>query len=185
MHTWNRFRMSQTPRYAMNQSGKCRVKPSRAGLSWREPAHLPAPRSVSWQSAQAWLRWPTRLKYTARPRSYAAAASGLVMSTFTGIPFDCILMSMVMLRLSALSASISRPVVSGAWTDRKSPIDMIRRYVERYFGYFVATPFMAFSGPPAWQSAHALPAGPFADHTGRALSVNITAGFVAGSRLSP
>ena len=32
----------------------------------------------------------------------------------------------------------------------------------KYFGYVVATPFMAFSGPPAWQSAHALPAGPFA-----------------------
>ncbi|PYN92582.1 MAG: hypothetical protein DMD89_27205 [Candidatus Rokuibacteriota bacterium] len=106
-------------------------------------------------------------------------------STFTGIPFDCILMSMVMLRLSAPSASISLPVVAGAWTVRKSSIDMTRPYAEKYFGYFVATPRMAFSGPPAWQSAQAFAAGPLADHTAWAFSAKRIAGFVAGSKLSP
>src|SRR2546422_7814793 len=71
---------------------------------------------------------------------------------------------MVMLRLSALSASISLPVISGAWTVRKSPIDMTRRYPEKYFGYFVAAPFIAFSGPPAWQSAQPITEEPTADH---------------------
>src|SRR6266571_8783196 len=185
MQTWKRFRMSHIPRYAMNQSGKCLVSPSRATFKRRAPAYLPAPRSVSWQSAQAWFRCPTLLKYRARPRSYAAAASGLVTSTFTGIPFDCILMRMVMLRLSALSASISLPVIAGAWTVRKSPTDMTRPYAGRYFGYLVATPFMAFSGPPAWQSAQAFPAGPLVDHEVTAFSLNRIAGLLVGSRLSP
>ena len=62
---------------------------------------------------------------------------------------------------------------------------MTRPYAERYFGYFVATPLMARSGPPAWQSAQALPAGPFVDHAARAFSAKTIAGFVAGSKLSP
>src|SRR6266705_5140118 len=121
----------------------------------------------------------------ARPRSYAALASGLVRPTFTGIPFDCILISMLMVTLSGLSVNMPCPVVSGAWTLRKSSTDITRRYVGRYFGYVVATPRMALSAPPAWQSAHAFPAGPLADHAVRALSANTIAGFEAGSRLSP
>src|SRR3990172_10752707 len=44
---------------------------------------------------------------------------------------------------------------------------------------------MDFSGPPAWQSAQAFPAGPFLLHTAIALSARRTAGLFVGSRLSP
>src|SRR5439155_23645148 len=58
----------------------------------------------------------------------------------------------------------------------------VRREILRVSG---GTPFMAFSRPPSWQSAHALPEGPFADHTARPVSARRIAGLLAGSRLSP
>src|SRR3989304_2773663 len=46
-------------------------------------------------------------------------------------------------------------------------------------------PSMAFPGPPAWQSAHALPMGPFLLQRLPAPSARSTAGLFVGSRLSP
>ena len=94
-------------------------------------------------------------------------------------------MSMLRLRLSFDSEGSERPVVSGPWTVRKSSVLITRRYALTNFGYRVATPFMARATPPSWQSAQALPDGPFAAHRASALSARSTAGLFVGSRLSP
>src|SRR5215470_4323026 len=54
-----------------------------------------------------------------------------------------------------------------------------------YFGYRVATPFIACNGPPGWHSAQDLPDGAFLDQRASADSARITAGLLVGSRLSP
>src|SRR5215468_7713843 len=101
------------------------------------------------------------------------------------MPFDCILIKIAMLMLSSLCESSAIPVDAGACTVRKSSMDITRWYGATYFGYLVATPCMDFSAPSLWQSAHALPAGPFLVHRASACSAASTAGLLVGSRLSP
>src|SRR5574341_408301 len=62
---------------------------------------------------------------------------------------------------------------------------MTRPYAVTNFGYRVATPFIALPAPPGWQSAHALPAGPFWAQSPSAPSARSTPGLLVGSRLSP
>src|SRR2546426_10126311 len=185
MHHWKRLRMSHTSPRSVRQRGKYLVRPAETSARSRPPRNLLAPRSSVWQSAHEWLRSPTRFSKLAFPRAIAARASALDVSTLTGRPFDARLTSIVKRRFSVDSPGSGRPVVSGAWTARKSSTLITRPYALTNFGYRVATPRIARATPPSWQSAHAFAIGPGAVHSASAPSVRSTAGLLVGSRLSP